>query len=521
MKKIILQSWLVLLLLVSTGVAEVKLPSIFGSNMVLQRDKPIAIWGWADKGEEITVTLGDKNSAKTKADGDGKWMVKLEAMKASAVADDKGLLLTIKGSNTVTFTNILIGEVWICSGQSNMAFVVRQTNNADKAIASSNQPAIRLITVPRTPIDTPQHNFIGKWEICGPTTVPNFSAVAYFFGSELLQNLNVPIGLINTSFGGTPADAWTSRAALESVPSLKPLLDDWDKRANEQTADKVAKLNQDALKKWQDASAKAKADGKAAPQKPRPIVEAARSQHRPANLYNGMIAPLVPLSVRGAIWYQGESNVPRAHQYQTIFPLMIKNWRQDFGEDMPFGFVQLAPFRYTRNDPAMGAELWEAQLMTLKKLPNIGMAVITDLGNVKDIHPTNKLDVGKRLALWARAQVYGEKKLVFSGPIYQSHQVTDSVIEISFDHVGSGLKSRDDKPLTHFEIAGEDRVFKPAEVKIGEKKLMVSSREVNKPVAVRFAWRDDAEPNLINKEGLPASPFRTDTWKGVTEGKDY
>lgn len=517
----LLPSVALLLLVSASASADVKLPAIFGSNMVLQRDKPIAIWGWADKGEEVTVTLGDANTAKTAADADGKWMVKLAAAKASPVTEGSGLMLTVKGKNTITLTNVLIGEVWICSGQSNMQWTVRQTKDADKAIAASNLPAIRLITVPRVPVAKPQSDFNGKWEVCSPDTVPQFSAVGFFFGRDLLQHLNVPIGLINTSYGGTPVEAWTSRTSLESVPSIKPLLEDWDKRVNEQTADKVAKQNQDALKKWQDAAAKAKAENKAAPAKPRPIVEAARSQNRPANLYNGMIAPLVPLSVRGAIWYQGESNVPRAHQYQTLFPLMIQNWRADFGADMPFGFVQLAPFRYTRNDPAWGAELWEAQLLTLKKVPNTGMAIITDVGDVKDIHPTNKEVPGKRLALWARSQVYGEKDVVYSGPIYKSHKVVDDYIEIFFDHIGGGLVSRDGKHLSHFEIAGEDKVFVPAEVKIGSKSLIISSKGMDKPVAVRFAWRDDAEPNLMNKEGIPASPFRTDTWKGLTEGKSY
>ena len=512
---------ILLLLLSVTASADVKLPAIFGSSMVLQRDKPIAIWGWADKGEEVTVTLGETNTAKATADADGKWMVKLAASKATAVADGSGLMLTVKGKNTITLTNVLVGEVWICSGQSNMQWTVRQSSNADKAIAASSLPAIRLISVPRTPVAKPQQDFVGKWEVCGPETVAQFSAVGFFFGRELLQNLNVPIGLINTSYGGTPVEAWTSMASLESVPSIKPLLVDWDKRVVEQTADKIAKQNEDALKKWQDAAAKAKAENKPAPVKPRPIVEAARSQNRPANLYNGMIAPLVPLTVRGAIWYQGEGNVPRAHQYQTLFPLMIQNWRADFGADMPFGFVQLAPFRYTRNDPAWGAELWEAQLLTLKKVPNTGMAIITDVGDVKDIHPTNKEAVGQRLALWARSQVYGEKDIVYSGPIYKSHTIEGELVKIHFDHANGGLTSADGKPLTHFEVAGEDKVFKPADAKIGEKMLIVSSKEVAKPVAVRFAWRDDAEPNLTNRAGIPASPFRTDTWKGLTEGKSY
>jgi len=524
---------LALLALTASAAAEVKLPAIFGDNMVIQRGKPFVIWGTAEPGEMVHVSwvgelggdgVGEKDAFSdekgAKAGADGRWQLTMGTAKGAGGP----IQLAVKGkSNVIDLKNVLVGEVWVCSGQSNMAWTLRQADGADKEIAGSTKPTIRLITVPRVPVDKPQTDFKGKWEACSPETVASFSAVAYFFGRDLQQHLNVPIGLINTSYGGTPAEAWTSRAALEGEASLKPLLENWDKRVQEESPEKITKQNQDALKKWQDAAAKAKADGKPAPARPRPIAEARRSQNRPANLYNGMIAPLAPLSVRGAIWYQGESNVPRAHQYRTLFPLMIADWRKAFGQpELPFLFVQLAPFRYDRHaSPQFGAELWEAQLNTLKTVPNTGMAVITDIGNTKDIHPTNKHDVGKRLALWARATVYGEKGLVYSGPIYKAAKADDDAIVVSFDHIGGGLQSRDEEALTHFEVAGEDKVFKPAVATIEGNTLRVTSKDVAKPVAVRFAWRDDAEPNLVNKEGLPASPFRSDTWKSLTEGKAY
>ncbi len=544
--------------------AEVKLPAIIGDNMVLQQGKPVVIWGWAEAGEEVAVTLPGAKLAegvnlgqvipadsplkdlrtklnvrvdpsiniqsKAKADAGGKWQVKLPAL-----AYGGPYTVTVQGKNKIEIKNVMVGEVWLCSGQSNMAWTLSKADNADKEVAAANHPKIRLLSVPRNPQEKPQDDIKGKWVECDSKTAAGFSAVGYYFGRELHQKLNVAIGLIDSSYGGTPAEAWASRASLEAVGELKPLLEKWDKDVASTTPESIEKKNNDMLAKWKADADKAKKDGKPAPVKPRLLTLPGLSQNRPANLYNGMIAPLLPYAIRGAIWYQGESNCPRAHQYRTLFPAMIENWRKDFanaggaasGGDLPFPFyfVQLAPFRYTRNDPALCAELWEAQLLTLKNVKNTGMAVITDIGNVADIHPTNKLDVGKRLSLWALAKTYAHKDVVYSGPIFKSHKVDGDKIAIEFDeaYTGStrGLKSRDDKPLSHFEIAGEDQNFVAAAAKIEGNAIVVSAEGVKKPVAVRFAWRDDAEPNLVNGAGLPASPFRTDTRKGLTEGKAY
>jgi sialate O-acetylesterase len=440
----------------------VKLPAVIGDNMVVQRDQAAPIWGWADPGEEVTITLANQ-TAVAKAGADGCWKVVLQKL-----APSQPLEMAVKGSSgsTITLKNILVGEVWAGSGQSNMEMAVQSCKDAQQEIAAADYPKIRLFTVTKKKASQPQTDCKGRWVECTPATVPGFSAVAYFFGRQLHKELNEPIGLIHTSWGGTPAEFWTSRKTLEADPALKSL---------------------------------------------------ARGES--SCLYNGMIAPLLPYAIRGAIWYQGESNASRAYQYRSLFPAMIANWRQDWGQgDFPFGFVQIAPFRYGKTDPACWAELCEAQRMTLDSVPNTGMAVTVDIGDVQNIHPRNKQDVGRRLALWALAKVYG-RDLVYSGPLYKSMAVAGDKIRLKFAHVGGGLAASDGKPLSEFTIAGADQKFVRAVAEIDGKAIVVHSDDVAQPAAVRFAWRDNAQPNLANKAGLPASPFRTDTWKGVTEGK--
>jgi sialate O-acetylesterase len=458
----------------SAAWSAMKLPAVIGENMVLQQGQPVPIWGWADKGEEVTVTLAGQ-SLSTKAGDDGRWKLMLAKLDVG-----QPLEMMVKGSSgsAVTIKNILVGEVWVCSGQSNMQMGVNSCKDAPQEIAAAKYPNIHLFTVDSKKAAEPQTDCSGQWVECSPATVPGFSAAAYFFGRQLHTELNVPVGLINTSWGGTPAQFWTSRQTLEANPTLKPL-----------------------------------AEGES------------------SCLYNGMIAPLIPYAIRGAIWYQGEANVGGAYQYRTLFPAMIANWRADWGQgDFPFGFVQIAPFGGYSDDwgasPAACAELWEAQTMTLKSAPNTGMAVTVDIADVEKIHPknqdysgihpTNKQDVGRRLALWALAKVHG-RDLVYSGPIYKSMTVEDDKIRLQFDHVGGGLIASDNKPLTHFTVAGSDQKFVPAVAVIDGNTIVVGSDQMMQPAAVRFAWRDDATPNFANQEGLPASPFRTDTWKGVTE----
>jgi sialate O-acetylesterase len=500
------------LLLASAGatLADVKLPAVIGDNMVLQQGQKIAIWGWADPGEEVMVSVSWLTMQwGVTADKDGKWTFKMNPPKVGGPYE-----MTLRGKNTITIENILVGEVWVCSGQSNMQWPVRQAANAEQEIAAAKYPNIRLFTVERKVAQEPQTDCVGSWQPCSPDTVPGFSAVAYFFGRELHKELNVPIGLIHTSWGGTPAEAWTSEDVLKSEPVCAPIL--------QRYAEAMAKYPQakkeyeQKLEEWKVAVAEAKAKGGKQPRRPRAPFGPG-NPHSPAGLYNAMIAPLIPYGIRGAIWYQGESNASRAYQYRKLFPAMIKCWRQDWGQgDFPFLFVQLANFMAVRPEPVESAwaELREAQLMTLA-LPNTGMAVIIDIGEANDIHPKNKQDVGSRLALWALARTYA-KRLVYSGPLYKSMNVEAKKIILHFDHVGGGLVAQGGGPLKGFAIAAADRKFIWADAKIEGNTVVVSSDKVAEPVAVRYAWADNPVCNLYNKDGLPASPFRTDSWPGVT-----
>ena len=505
---------LIVLLLVGTGTAwaDVKLPAIFSDHMVLQRNAPIRIWGWADPEENISVTLGQQNEATT-ANGQGQWQVTLPER---AMGDS--LTLTVQGKNRIELTSVAMGEVWVCSGQSNMQWSFQNNViNKEAEVAAANYPQIRLITVPRKTAHMPQADFVGEWAPCTPESVRAFSAVGYFFGRTLHKELNIPVGLISSNWGGTRVEAWTSTGDLEVCPAARPVLERWQEMCAAYDPDQAQQRYEQALKSWEEAAARARAENKKPPRRPGKEADPRTSPHHPANLYNGMIAPLVPLSIRGAIWYQGESNVGRAYQYRELFPLMIRNWRRDFqNPEMPFGFVQLAPYaRYGGDRDGALAELWEAQLMTLKNLPNIGMAVTTDISTINDIHPPNKQDVGLRLGLWALGTIYGER-IVYSGPIYQGCERHGNALSISFNHVGSGLTTRDNKAPDYFTIAGADREFHPATAEIVGSRILVSSDNVKEPVAVRFAWANAAEPNLMNREGLPASPFRTDDWPGIT-----
>ncbi|MHC4800157.1 MAG: sialate O-acetylesterase, partial [Planctomycetota bacterium] len=481
-KRIVLILTLVLLF-VNTGAvfADVKLPAVISDNMVLQRGMKVPIWGWAEPGEKIEVRFGIYSYGwRTTTDKDGKWMVKIGPLKAGGSFE-----MIIKGHNTITLKNILVGEVWVCSGQSNMQWPVTRSANAEQEIAGADYPNIRLFTVERKVAEQPQSDCVGSWAPCSPQTVPGFSAVAYFFGRKLHKELNVPVGLIHTSWGGTPAEAWTSKDVLESDVDFAPIL--------KRYADAIAKYPQakkkyeEDVEEWKEAVKKAKAEGKRAPRRPsRPF--GPWNPHSPAGLYNAMIAPLIPYGIGGAIWYQGESNAGRAYRYRKLFPAMIKNWRNDWGQgSFPFLFVQLANFMAVSPEPAESAwaELREAQLMTLA-LAKTGMAVIIDIGEARDIHPKNKQDVGKRLALWALAGSYG-KKLVCSGPIYKSMKVEGNKIILHFDHAGGGLVAGGGGPLKGFAIAGADRKFVWADAKVDGDTVVVSSDKVSEPVAVRYA----------------------------------
>ncbi|QQS46104.1 MAG: sialate O-acetylesterase [Acidobacteriota bacterium] len=481
------------LVLTSIASADVRLPALISDNMVLQQKANVPIWGWADEDEVVTVRIQNQ-TATTKAVG-GKWMVRLKPLGAGGP-----FVLSIEGKNRIELKNVLVGEVWICGGQSNMQWQLRQTDGAEAEIARANYPRIRLITVPRLEVAKPVDDFKAEWKETTPETVATFSAVGYYFGRDLHKALNVPIGLINNAVGGSPAESWMQDSALSSDSEYRQFLDVYSQR--------MAQYQQ-AMEKYRAEAERAKAENRPAPRAPgRPWM--------PAGLYNGMMAPLVPFAIKGAIWYQGESNAGRAYQYRRLFPDMIRNWRTVMGQgDFPFLFVQLAAFG--PNSDKLGesdwAELREAQTMTLKASPKTGMALAIDHGTYDDIHPRNKQPIGARLALSALSVAYG-RKVVHSGPMFVSMEIEKDKAILSFNNA-VGLEARGGE-LKGFLIAGEDRQWRVAQARILSNRVEVWSSEVARPVAVRYAWAKFPECNLYNKEGLPAVPFRTDDWPGVT-----
>jgi sialate O-acetylesterase len=487
--------------LAGSSLADVRLPHIFGDHMVLQREKPVRVWGWADTGEKVTVTIGGEHAEAT-ADERGAWKVELPAVSSKSAIEVK-----VAGKNTIVLHDVLVGEVWVCSGQSNMQMTVNSSNDAKKEIAAAKHPEIRLFTVPMRPAGDPAEDVSASWTVCTPKTIPNFTAVGYFFGRELHEQLGVPIGLINSSWGGTRIEPWTPIAGFRDVPQLAGIVADIEKARAE-----FAKATAAALPRYADWLAraqKAKEQGEYIPAPPEWPTSPLSTNYTPTGLYNGMIHPLVPFGIRGAIWYQGESNLGDGMLYLEKMKALIDGWRSVWKEgDFPFGFVQLAPFRYGAGNPTLLPKMWVAQTTALS-IPDTGMAVTIDVGNPTDIHPKDKQDVGKRLALWALAKAYG-KQIVYSGPLYKSMSIDGSKIRVKFEHVGGGLVARNNKPLDWFQIAGEDKKFVNADAVIDGDSVIVSSPQVPKPVAVRFAWDQVADPNLQNVEGLPASAFDTE-----------
>jgi sialate O-acetylesterase len=477
--------------------------------MMLQQSLSVAIWGAADPGEAVAVSFRSENVS-TVADKNGRWLVRLAPQVAGGPHD-----MIIQAGNTVLLRDILVGEVWICSGQSNMEWPVSLASNPEKEIAEA-LPEVRLFTVKHDVAAAPQSDFTGSWSPASPDIVKDFSAVGFFFGRELHRHLNVPVGLIDSSWGGTPAESWTTRETLESDLSLNPILWQWKRVLADYPGAQTRYERQ--LKEWEEISATAKAQGKTPPQKPASPRGPGHSW-TPAGLYNAMIAPMTSFAIRGALWYQGESNAApyRAYEYRRLFQAMISDWRKAWNQGpFPFLFVQLANFMERKAAPAESAwaELREAQTMALS-LPNTGMAAAIDIGEADDIHPRNKQEVGRRLALAARSVAYGEK-LVYSGPMYRGMIVEGRQIRLRFQHVGQGgLASRDGGKLEGFAIAGRDRKFVWADARIDGETVVVSSAKVQDPVAVRYGWADNPACNLVGKDGLPASPFRTDDWPGT------
>jgi len=656
---------LLFLSLYGSARADVRVPSLIGDHMVLQQGRKVRVWGMAEPGERVTVTF-DAGTARATADERGRWQVFVGPFKAGGPFE-----MTVAGRNTLTFRDVLVGEVWVCSGQSNMEWPLVNAQDGPRYVAQADYTEIHLFTVSKRTSGTPLEDVEGHWVVTRPETVAQFSAVGYFFGRELYSRLKVPVGLIHTSWGGTPAEAWTSRDALAAEPALKPVLERFDAELKDlprlQSEYERARVEWERQYVTQDPGNRGEAMGYADPARefadwkrmrvpqawesagldvdgsvwfrrevnvpaawagrdltlelgaiddfdttyfdgvrvgstgeetpnswtvprryhvPGSLVRAGRNviavrvfdrvggggfvggemwlapegatrseavpldgdwfykeeltvpsrqidysrqpqapgpanQNNPTVLYNAMLAPLLPYAIRGAIWYQGEANAGRAYQYRTLFPTMIRDWRARWGEgDFPFYFVQLANWKARKTDSIYSewAELREAQSMTLKSVSHTGMAVTIDIGNPDDIHPRDKLDVGLRLARWALADTYGQK-VEESGPLYESSKVEGDKMRVRFTHA-AGLKTRDGAAPTGFFVAGDDRKFVPAEARIEGNAVVVRSKDVPHPTAVRYAWADNPSGNLYNADGLPASPFRTDDWPGLTAGRN-
>jgi len=502
--------------LVTPALADVSLNNMFGDHMVLQQGIKNKVWGKADPGEAVTVTLGGKTQSTT-AGADGAWHVFLDPVQEYGGPHT----LTVTGKNTVTFNDVLIGEVWVCAGQSNMQWSVNQVNDPDLEKAAAKFPNIRLISVPQVGTQEPQWNFSGKWQQCSPETVGNFSAVGYLFGRQLHQTLGVPVGLINNAWGGSAAEAWVKREKIAGHERLKAIHERWAKIEGEYPAAKAD--FEKKLAEWKEAAEKAKAEGKPAPPQPGNPDGQMKGNIRPGNIHAGVLTPSIGYGIRGVIWYQGESNADRAYQYRDLFPVMIKSWREEWGlGDFPFYWVQLADFLPEKPEPAESAwaELREAQTMTMKALPNTGEAVIIDIGEGNDIHPKNKQDVAKRLARWALAETYKTPGIICRSPLYKSMEKQGSKIVLSFDNVASNARAWrpfDVAELRGFTIAGADRKFVVAKASIlPDGRIEVSSDAVPDPVAVRYAWADNPVCNMYSAAGLPLTPFRTDDFPGVT-----
>lgn len=495
--------------------ADVTLPSIFTSHLVLQRDQANPVWGKADAGEEVTVTVGSQ-SHKAVAGADGVWKVKLDPMKAGGPHE-----IVVAGKNKIVLEDCLVGEVWLCSGQSNMEWNVSSAFDPDLEAMTANYPQIRFVTVPHNGVQEPQWDFKGAWEVCTPQTAPNFSAIGYFFGRQLHQTLNVPIGLIDVSWGGSACEAWINRDTLTKDGRFSELMARWEAIEKGYDPAKAKEQYAAAMEKYKADAEAAKAAGKPAPRPPAAPGSQLSGNARPANIYNGSLKPVMGYGLRGNIWYQGETNAGRAYQYRDLFPLMIDSWRKEWGNgDFSFYWVQLADFQAEKPEPgdSAWAELREAQTMTMSKLPNTGEAVIIDLGEANDIHPRDKQNVAKRLARWALAKDYGVK-IPYQSPTFKECEVIDQRVQVTFDHVDGQLKAYDYSDIRGFAVAGEDKKWYWATAQImpnSPNKVLVSAKEVKKPVAVRYGWADNPVCNLRSTTGLPVTPFRSDDWEGVT-----
>lgn len=487
--------------------AEVKVANIFGDKMVLQRNQHNPVWGTADAGEKISITIAG-NVYSTIADQEGKWRVRLAPMKAGGP-----YTMTVEGKNKITLKDILVGEVWICTGQSNMQWSVENSNHAELELLSADYPEIRLISLPLVGNPEPQSEIQDtSWYACTPETLPKFSAPGYFFGRRLHQVLGVPVGLINASWGASSLATWIPREAIEQNYRHKEFLEDWDWRITQFTDQMLADYTRE-YKAWEEA-------GKPG-QKMRPPRDIRIAQNRPANGYNGVIHPVIGYGIRGSIWCQGEGNLGRGHQYSELFPILINSWRVRWQQgDFPFYWIQIASMKEPDKEPGPSswAELREGMSKTLS-LPNTGEVVSMDVGEGNDIHYRNKQEMGNRLARLALDKTYGYD-IEGESPRNQSMEIKGDKIIITFKNIDKGLYSFDSNMIKGFALAGADRKFVWAKAEIISKdKVEVSSEKIKNPVAVRYAWSDMPVCNLYDRNSLPVACFRTDNWPIASEGK--
>lgn len=518
MSKIPKTCWL--LLLAQPLMAEVRLSPMFQDGAVLQREKPVPVWGWADPGGKVTISFGGQSKTAT-ADARGRWQVALAPMPAST----DGRVLSAKENDgaPLEVKDVLVGEVWLGSGQSNMQWEVSQTRREDQELAASGPvPLLRLFDVPRELSHARRDTVKAKWQPATPETARGFSAVSYFFGRRLAEDLKIPVGMIHSSWGGSRIEPWWAEEGLDGITELDDL-----RKARLAKSPGFPQYDQPfrkylaEVRTWADLAEKSLDTGLPAPDMPKAPARLNLGHNQETGTYQAMIHPLVPYALRGFLWYQGESNNGEGMAYTTKKRALIAGWRKQFlAPDAPFLFVQLAPYNYGPNRTFDLPGIWWAQQETLK-IPHTGMAVINDIGMTGNIHPTNKSEVARRLALWALADTYGRKDLVKSGPLFTGFKVTDQGIAIRFDHTGGGLATRDGKTPDWFEIAGADAAYQKAEAKISDdgKWILLSSPAVPKPDRARFAWSQLAEPNLMNKEGLPAAAFNTHWPVDPTLGK--
>lgn len=506
---------LLLAIFTECAVAEVRLPRVIAAHMVLQRDRENPIWGWADPGEEVTVTFGGVARTAT-ADKDGRWRVILP--KFQATREGRDLTVTSPGAAELRLPDVLVGEVWFFCGPSNIYWPVERCSNAKQEIAAAQFPGIRFFSTPKKLADEPQQDCEGQWSVCTPKTVGSASGVAYFFSRRLHSELDVPVGVLQSFWGGTRVEGWTSAQAVEAEANLAPVVEWWENAIANYDIGAEREKHRLAVEQWKREVAAAGQQGKRPPSEPRMAVNPAKSMHRPGRLFNGMIAPLIPYGMRGAVTYQGLGNLYWAESGKTLMATMFRDWRNRWQQgDFPIGMIQPAPFPtegWAKRHPDAYSLQREAQIHLLRELPSMGLAPTMDIINFKNVHFPNKQIVGQRMAHWALAQVYGQQ-IAQGGPIYESMAIEGDTVRIRFRNTGGKLSTSDGEPPTGFTVAGVDGNFTPAAASVDGDSVLVRSDSVPNPVAVRFVWGDTATSNLVNKEGLPASLFRTDGKKPV------